>query len=244
MLNRICYCILFFSVCTSPVFGQQYLFGRIFKKNSQEVIPGVGVHNYSSGKYNTSDLGGNYRIAAAVSDTLVFSSAGYHTDTFYLTASPSAASYTIFLTPNIVALPTVEIDEMSKYRADSLERRRDYAFILDKKHPVTLINKKRAGDAPGLNFSPVGFFSKGERRKRALKQRVIKEDEEEYIDARFPRTRVAFLTRLSGDSLQQFMLRYRPSYQFCRATDNQKMFLYINDSAVKFRAVEKRKRPR
>jgi len=68
------------------------------------------------------------------------------------------------------------------------------------------------------------------------------EDEEEYIDARFPRGRVAVLTKLTGDSLHQFMLRYRPSYKFCRSADNQAMLLYINDRLIVFRQGKKRKK--
>ena len=236
------FCPLFFIAFSLPGFAQQYLFGRVFKKSSQEILPGVSVQNFSSKKYNKSDLGGNYRIAATAGDTVIFSSAGYLPDTFFLSSSAPADGYNILLIPNVVALPTVEIDELSKYEADSIERRKDYAFILDKKHPVKLMNEKRQEDAPGLNFSPIGYFSKGEKQKRKLRQRVIEEDEEEYINARFPRARVAFLSKLTGDSLNQFMLLYRPSYKFCRATDNQKMFLYINDKIVLFRQGKTRRR--
>ena len=179
-------------------------------------------------------MGGNYRVAVTAGDTIIFSSAGYHADTVVVNPV-STDPFDIFLSPNIVALQVVEIDEMNRYEADSIQRRIDYAFIFDKKHPVKLMNEKRQEDAPGLNFSPIGYFSKREKQKRRLKERVIKEDEEEYIDARFPRSRVALLTKLTGDSLQQFMLRYRPSYKFCRATDGQRMFLYINDKVILFR---------
>ncbi len=218
-----------------PVFAQSLLFGKIFKKTTQEVVPGVSVFNFSTGKYNTSDLGGNYRIAVSAGDTVIFTSAGYLGDTLYLTSAAPVNGFNIYLVPNIMVLPTVQVDEMSKYEADSLERRKDYSFILDKKHPVKLMNEKRPGDAPGLNFSPIGFFSKREKQNRQLKKRVLAEDQEQYIDAKFPRTRIAFLTKLSGDSLQQFMIRYRPSYNFCRNADNQAMLMYINNKLLVFR---------
>lgn len=97
------------------------------------------------------------------------------------------------------------------------------------------MNEKRTADAPGFNFSPIGFFSKKEKQKRKLKQRIKDEDENEYIDARFPRSRIAILSKLPEDSLQQFMLFYRPSYQFCRNTNSQDMLLYINDKLILFR---------
>ncbi len=235
-------CSIFLTSFVSSGWSQQYLFGRIFKKGNQEILPGVTILNFSKKRYNKSDLGGNYRIAAANGDTVIFSSAGYKPDTFFLSSTPPAGGYDVILSPNIVALPTVEIDELTRYEADSAERKKDYAFLFDRKHPVKLVNEKRAADAPGLSFSPIGFFSKKEKQKRRLIKRVMAEDEEEYIDARFPRGRVAVLTKLTGDSLQQFMLRYRPSYTFCRAADNQAMLMYINDKLILFRQGRKQKK--
>ena len=242
MVTRIFCTTLFVFFIVSNGIAQQYLFGRILKKGSQEIIPGVSVHNFSTKKYNTSDLGGNYRIAASAGDTIVFTSAGYLADTLYLTGAAPAGGFNMLLVPNIVALPGVLVDEMSKYEADSMERKKDYSFIFDRKHPVKLMNEKRPGDAPGLNFSPIGFFSNREKQKRKLKKQVIAEDQEEYIDAKFPRTRVAFLTKLSGDSLQQFMLRYRPSYAFCRKADYQDMLFYINQKIILFRQGKDKKK--
>lgn len=235
-------CVFFLLAFSTAGWAQQYLFGRVFKNKSQEVLPGVTLQNINTKKYNKSDMGGNYRVAATAGDTIIFSSAGYHADTIVISNPVSTDPYDIFLTPNIVALEGIEIDELSKYEADSTQRRIDYAFIFDRKHPVKLVNEKRPGDAPGLNFSPIGYFSKGEKQKRRLKERVIEEDEEEYIDARFPRSRVALLTKLTGDSLQQFMQLYRPSYKFCRATDGQRMFLYINDKLILFKQGKNKKK--
>ena len=244
MLTKFIGTVLFLAGFAPAVSAQQFLFGRIFKKNTQEIIPGVSVHNFSTKKYNTSDMGGNYRIAASAGDTVVFTSAGYLADTFYLTGAAPPNGFNMQLVPNVVVLPTVQVDEMSKYEADSLERRKDYSFILDRKHPVKLMNEKRPGDAPGLNFSPIGFFSKREKQKRKLKKQVMAEEREEYIDAKFPRTRIAFLTRLSGDSLQRFMIRYRPTYTFCRTADNQTMLMYINERLLLFRQGKDKKRNR
>lgn len=235
MLKKFFCCSFFLLIFSTAGWAQQYLFGRIFKNKSQEVLPGVTVQNTSTKKYNKSDMGGNYRVAATAGDTIIFSSAGYHADTIVVGHPVPTDPFDIFLSPNIVALEGIEIDELSKYETDSIQRRIDYAFIFDRKHPVKLMNEKRQEDAPGLNFSPIGYFSKGEKQKRRLKQRVIEEDENEYIDARFPRSRVALLTKLTGDSLQQFMLLYRPSYKFCRETDNQRMLFYINDKLILFR---------
>lgn len=207
-------------------------------KGRPDVLPGVNIKDLRTQMYNRSDMGGNYRIAVLAGDSLVFSSAGYLSDTLVATNTVMAHEHDVYLVPKVVVLATVQVDPLSKYIADSIRRHEDYAFILDKKHPVKLMNEKRSADAPGFSFSPIGFFSKKEKQKRTLKRRLKEEEETDrqtYIDARFPRMRVEQLTKLSGDSLQQFMVLYRPAFAFCRNASNQDMLLYINEKIRLFR---------
>ncbi|HEY4335181.1 MAG TPA: hypothetical protein VGM89_04770, partial [Puia sp.] len=141
---------------------------------------------------------------------------------------------TIYLRENVVTLPSAKVTETS-YQHDSIQRRDEYAWLLNKNHPVKLWNEKRPGDAPGLNFSPIGYWSKEEVRKRRLKKRLEQQERDYYIDSKFPRVRVSILTGLKGDSLDLFMVRYRPGYQRCRAMAAEDMLLYINDKMVLFR---------
>jgi hypothetical protein len=242
MRKYFCCTTLFLLLFSSAALAQQNLAGKVLKKGSPEVIQGVNIRNGSTDRYSRSDMGGNYRILAVPGDSLFFSSAGYKADTIIVSPVMLTNDYDIYLLANIVALPSVEIDALSKYEADSLRRTEEYASILDRKHPVKLMNEKRKADAPGFNFSPIGYFSKHEKEKRRLIKELKDEDENEYIDARFPRSRVGQITKLSGDSLQHFMLRYRPSYTFCRNATNQDILLYINDKVILFRKGENNKK--
>ena len=215
--------------------AQNLLYGKIYLINSHEIIPEVNLRNLSNGKYAKSDQGGNFKIAASAGDVIIFSSAGYISDTLTLNYSDLSKSINIYLRHNVVILEDVEVDQMGKYIQDSIQRREDYAYLLNKRHPVKFMNEKRPGDQPGFNFSPIGFFSKSEKQKRELKKRIKEEDEAEYINVKFSESRVAQLTRLTGDSLRIFMFMYRPSYSFCRKANNKDMFLYINDKFVSFK---------
>lgn len=219
---------------TVPARAQE-LYGKVYKIHSTEILPEVNIRNMNTGKITRSDAAGRYEIVAAVGDVLIFSSAGYFTDTLSIHENDLSATRYVFLRPHIVALPDVDVDLMSKYVQDSINRQNDYAYLLQKKHPVKLMNEKREGDPPGFNFSPIGYFSKSEKRKRHLKKMIRQEDEDEYIDMKFSRTRVAQLTGLTNDSLQYFMYTYRPTYAFCRASSNRDMFLYINDKFVLYK---------
>jgi len=135
-------------------------------KGSPDILPGVNIKNLRSNNYNKSDMGGNYRIVAMAGDSLIFSSAGYLPDTLVVSDAVLAHEYDIYLVPNRVTLAAVEIDALGKYIADSIRRREEYAFILDKKHPVKLVNEKRETDAPGFSFSPIGFFFQRRKSKK------------------------------------------------------------------------------
>jgi hypothetical protein len=230
-----CCSLLFFLSLSTMAFSQQQMSGKIEKKGSSEILIGVNVTNLSQKKFGISDLGGNYRIPALPADTLIFSSSGYLPDTLFVRESMFTDNYLVLLNPRIVMLPSVKVDEMKNYQLDSIKKREDYRFIYEKKHPVKLWNEKRPGDGPGLNFSPIGYLSRVEKQKRRLKKRLRVEEEEDYIDYRFSPSRVAQLTRLKGDSLQIFMLRFRPSYKFCRIASNQDILLYTNDKLKLFR---------
>lgn len=229
MFTENCIAFLILSAFPGIAAAQQPLAGRIVKKGSTEILKGVTVINLSQGKHNISDMGGNYKIPAVPGDTILFTSAGYLPDTVVVSLAMLLEGLPIELAPNVVTLSSVKVDETRNYQLDSIQRREEYAYILNKKHPVKLWNEKRSADGPGLSFSPIGYFSAAERRKRKLKQRLELEEEDYYIDYRFPPARVAQLTRLKGDSLQTFLFRYRPSYRFCRKASNQDILLYIND---------------
>jgi len=235
MLRRNCCTLLLaFMAFSFTGFAQQQLYGRIIKKGSREMLPGVNVRNASQDKYNQSDMGGNFKIPAATGDTLVFSSAGYRPDTVIVAPYMFDESFLVPLTANIVALAGVVVDEMTNYEQDSLKRREAYGFIFDR-NPVKLMNKKQPGDAPGFSFSPISRLSSGEKQKRRFEKKLEEQEEEYYIDARFSPGHVSQLTGLKGDSLHNFMLRYRPSYHFCRSAGSKDILLYINDKLKEYK---------
>ena len=229
MLKENCCILSVMLVFSFSGYAQSELAGRVTKRGSTEILIGVNIANGTQKKYNVSDMGGNYKVPAAIGDSIFFTYVGYRPDTIIVQSYMLDESFLVPLTPHVVALSTVVVDEIINYQNDSIKRRDAYAFLYDKKHPVKLMNEKRQEDAPGLNFSPIGYFSTDEKQKRKFKQRLEWEEENAYIDYKFPITRVSQLTRLEGDSLHMFMLRYRPSYQFCRSASSKDIFLYINE---------------
>ncbi|MBN8853562.1 MAG: hypothetical protein BGO55_12445 [Sphingobacteriales bacterium 50-39] len=205
------------------------------QKASDEVIMSVSVQNISQKKYNTSDMGGNYKIPAKRGDTIVFTSAGYKPDTAFVSdwMFDGQEGYTVYMDPNVVELPTVRVGDLSNYQLDSIKRKEEYAY-LDQFHKVKLAGGKTFSDGVGLSFSPIDYFSHVQVQRRRLKKRLAQNEKDYYIDSRWSRAYVVRVTGLKGDSLQLFMYRYRPSYDFCRKASNEDILLYINSSLKKF----------
>jgi len=74
-----------------------------------------------------------------------------------------------------------------------------------------------------------------------FQQRLLREEEDKFIDHRFTRTLTRKITGLSGDSLIQFMNFYRPSYQFTKFTTDYEFQEYIKIAAEDYRAGGARK---
>src|ERR1700722_20200012 len=230
MLRKLFPGLFIFVLLSTPAVSQQMLKGTLTQRSTDTILSTVTVFNHTQRKYNISDAGGNYRIVANPGDTITFSSAGYHADTTYVVSSEleDKDGYVVYLEPNLVELPTVLVNQLSNYQKDSIQRKEDYAW-LDYTHKVKLAGDATPTDGVGIGFSPVSYFSPEQKNQRQLRQRIKKEEKDYYIDSRFPSSYVSMVTGLKGDSLQHFMVIYRPTYNFCRGASNEDMLLYINE---------------
>jgi hypothetical protein len=217
-------------------FGQTSLAGKVRQKDNRKILASVTVTNKSQQKVNVSDIGGNYRIAAKPGDTITFTFAGLRPETIIVDSRMLAEKdgYSVYLEPRSVVLPTVKVDEQTNYQLDSIKRREDYKWLYPV-HPRKLIGSETPADGVGVSISPVDYFSAKETQRRRLRRRLAEEEKEYYIDARFPAAYVARITGLKSDSLQVFLVRYRPTYAFCRKASNEDILLYINDQVKLYR---------
>ena len=230
MLRKLLPNLFLLVLLSTPAVSQQLLKGKVRQKTTDAILASVTIFNHTQRKYNISDAGGNYRIVANAGDTITFSSAGYHPDTTYV-VSPELEDkdgYVIYLEPNLVELQSVLVGQLSNYQLDSIQRKEDYAW-LDQVHKVRLAGDQTPTDGVGIGFSPVTYFSPEQKNLRQLRTRVKAEERDYYIDSRFPSSYVSMVTGLKGDSLQHFMVTYRPTYKFCRGSTNEDMLLYINE---------------
>lgn len=218
-----------------PVFlsAQVVLTGKVMDSKSDLPLEGVTIENKNKRLLRKSGINGQYAILTSDKDTLIFSFTGYRADTIVVLTDLIQNGLDI----GLKALPPMLLDTVtvraSTYTEDSLRRREEYSAFYKKPLPGIT-----GGNTPvgfGISFSPFSYFSGKEKAKRKLKKRLAYNEEQAYIDHFFSPSFVQRLTGLSGEELQRFMLKYRPSYDFVRSNTNDDLVRYINESLKTFK---------
>jgi hypothetical protein len=218
---------------SSQGFAQQFLTGKVYRKDSKEILFSVNIENRTQHRHDISDESGAYRIQAGVGDLLVFSSVGFRPDTLVISPPMLSSDYPVYMEPKVVTLQSVRVGSLSNYQIDSLERREEYSWVYDHGEEKRFA-RERKGDGVGISLNILRNASHADKDRESLKKRLLREEENYYVDFRYPREYVARLTHLKGDSLQHFMEHFKPSYDFCRKAANVDILVFINDSYKKF----------
>lgn len=219
-------------------YSQNVLTGRVYDKLTDSLLPAVNIWNLTKGKGAVANSKAVYHIDADENDKILFSHQGYRNDTVTVEFSHLQLGYNPNMQASSRTLETVYVDE-SYYQRDSIQRRLDNKEIYEQSEKK-FISRNGPTDGVGIAVSPGSFFSKKNQELRKTKQRLEEEEEQAYVDFRFSESYVAYLTKLNGQDLQDFLLTYRPSYKFCRKTDKLNMQKYITTKLEEFH-VGKRK---
>ena len=226
--------LLLLNICFE-ITAQNNVKGKVYDSQTDSTIAGVNVYNLNTKLSVRSGSDGSYTIGASEGDRIMFSRIGFRPDTATVIYSMLLTLHEVTLYKEIITLKNVTVT--SSYQMDSLSRRNYYNDIYAKQPGITGFN--RPPDGFGVSVSPLSYFSYQAKQKRQLKRRLIKQEEESYVDRSFPKEWVAKLTGLRGDSLTRFMILYRPSYKFCRENSREKMLLYVNDKLKEFKKIYK-----
>jgi hypothetical protein len=110
---------------------------------------------------------------------------------------------------------------------DSLQNRKDYEKIFNYQKPGIGITDGQNGAGIDLDELINIFRFKRNRRLAAFQARLIEDEQDKFINHRFTRYTVKKITGLNGDTLDAFMFRYRPSFQFTKTASDYEFYDYI-----------------
>jgi hypothetical protein len=218
-----------FAFCSFKAAAQQVtIHGTVFNMYKTKPLDGVSVI-CSCGIGTTTDSNGNYAIRVNLSDSLRFSYLGRATQMFPVLMMNSTTGFDIALHVKPTELSEVRVAPKN-YKLDSLQNRKDYAKIFNFQKPGLSLSDGSSGSGVGLDLDQLinMFRFKRNRRMLAFQGRLVEDEHDKFVDHRFTHYIVKKITGIrQDDSLDNFMLRFRPSYEFTKIATDYEFYDYI-----------------
>lgn len=205
------------------VAAQQDVEGIVFDKDTKQRVGRVLLVNKNSNQKVFNNLRGEFGINASPGDLLISTKEGYFSDTLRYSGEKILI---INLKKSSIYIDPVTV--VARQNPDQIlnARKRDYDKAYKLADPGSLIS---VGDnGAGLSIGSVfNYFSREGKNARRLTQYFQKEYEDNIIDLRFSKELVRMTTGLEGEPLDNFLVRYRPSYQFIASASHYQLISYI-----------------
>lgn len=218
----------FISLSGQTVFAQTWeLKGTIYDISERTPVELVTVLT-TSGRGTMTDSTGRYKIPVSQTDSVYFSYQNKVTGKYPVAKLEDQTQFNMSLHIHVFSLPNVTVRGRS-YQSDSLINRQEYAkyFNFSKPNPFHSINVGPTGVGMDPNEIINLFRFKRNRQLAELQERLVKDEQEKYIDYRFNKAFIKKLTLLDGEALRLFMEKYRPPYDYAVLTNELEMGYYI-----------------
>ncbi len=228
------WCIVFCQRVT--VSGTVY---DITKKNPVEAVSVLST----GGVGTITDSLGQYRITVRETDSIYFSYQNKPTPRYPVSGISNTAGFDISILIKIAELPFVFVKQRN-YRLDSIRNREDYAKIFNYRKPGirSSVNPNPGSFGAGIDLNELVnmFRFKRNRSMQSFQDRLLREEQDKFIDHRFSKSLVRTLTRLNSPELDEFMKEYRPTYEMAQSLNELEFGQFIVDAYKYYSTVKKR----
>jgi hypothetical protein len=215
--------------------------GTVYDITKKTPVEAVTVQS-TGGAGTITDSLGNYSIVVHEKDSIYFSYQNKPTPKFPVSGIANTAGFDISILKKVAELPNVFVKQRN-YRFDSLQNRQDYAKIFDYRKPGVR-SSMAPGSGAGVGIDMVELINmfrfRRNRSMLAFQNRLLKEEEDKFIDHRFSKALVRKLTRLSSPELEKFMKVYRPTLDMVKSMNDLEFGQFIVD-AYEYYSIGKRK---
>ncbi len=225
--------LVMFHFSTLAQVQKKVVSGIINDASTGQPIRSASVTNVMTGRTVMSRTEGRFTINLSKGNIIAFSASGYYTDTLTTTDSLLALKQMeIILRPLPSTLPDVTVlGNLNAYQIDSIERRKEFLSLIGENQIPTVSRANDLGFGVGINLDR---FSKREKNKRNARSLFDVTEQEAYINFRWNEALVFKYTKMSGDTLSDFMQANRPTWDWLRKnTTEEDMLYYINKSLKK-----------
>src|SRR5580658_3230451 len=208
-----------------PVSGQVVIYGTVYDNSQKYTMAGVTVLT-TSGLGTSTDSTGQYRIRMGLDDSIYFSYLGKSTLRFPAKEINPNQPFNMALAISIDSLPAAFV-RGNNYFLDSLSTRKEYAKIFGYGMPYfnSVKTTGRGGMGVGLNLDLL-LNGAENRRMEAFQDRLIWQENENYVDHHFTRPIVRHVTGLESPALDTFMVLYRPTREFIQGCESEYQYYH------------------
>lgn len=229
----------FLILCTHICNAQLTVSGTVY--DSTKIIPVKDVIVQStSGRTAVTDSAGHYDIVTDDADSLTFIYNNKPSLKFSVRQIENISNFDISLRIRSYEKyrQLKEVRVFSKtYRQDSIENREHYAKIFNHSQPGISTTSSTYSGVPGLDLDEFIDIFRFKRNKqlRNMQNRLMEQEQDNYINYRFNKMMVKRITRLDGAELDTFMKRYRPDFEFTTTSSTVEFYQYILNASYEFK---------
>lgn len=227
--------IIFILLSLIPVLGicQQPVEGMVLDKQSRQRIARVMLLNKTTGAVVYNSSRGEFSLLLSAGDELIVSKENYISDTLIYGGQQVLL---IQLQRAMREIETVDVSGRRSAQEILQSRQRDYqkAYRLADPGDYVSVGQNGAGLSIGAVYN---YFSREGRNARKLTRYFQQEYEQNYVDMVFTKDLVGGVLGLEGEPLENFMIRYRPSYDFVLLASRFELIKYIKTKYEYFKHI-------
>ncbi len=213
--------------------------GNVYDITAKRPLEAVAVQS-TSGRGTITDTTGHYLIVVKTTDSIWFSLIGKSTLKFPVDTISNTDQFNISIHVRAAELPEIKVRN-NYYRYDSMLNRQDYARVFNFKKPTLRV-------VPNTNYSPgatIGFdldeIINMFRFKRnhsilTLQKRLIEQERDKYINARFSKSFVRKITKLTTTDLDSFMLYNKPEYELLQQLNDLELGYWVQKKYEQYKS--------
>lgn len=222
----------------AKLFAQITVSGNVYDSSRLYAVPDVMVYS-TGGATAVSDSVGAYRINVSSKDSISFYYEGKSTIKFPVRDLKNYNGFDISLRVRVkekYKLLNPVIVFTNSYQQDSAENRENYSQIFGKSSSGIHSTYDPGGPA-GLDLDGlIGLFQfRKNKENKEFKNRLIEQEQDQYVDYRFSSKTITRITGLTGDSLEVYKKLYRPDYYFIISCTLAGFYSYILNTSYAFR---------
>ncbi len=195
--------------------------GSVYDQITKDTLAGAIIHNIHTGEMFTTDSFGNFELEMNNDELIEFQMVGYKKARIRMQPYITAKFFSIGLSQD---LPPIEFKRDSTFEADSTYWARFYAFELKAKKLTAAQIMAAPWEAASKTYKAKMHFQESFRQYIAMR----------YVDEYFNKDFIQKNTDLRGNELENFMLFYRPSYQFARSMSKYEFMLWVKNTAQRY----------